>query len=252
MTEGGLEWKVIRLGEVGSTNTELKAMARDGAPEGTVLMADSQTGGRGRLGRSWYSDGQWGLWASVLLRPKVEPERAPFLGMIMALATARAVRSLSGLDAEIKWPNDVEVRGFKIAGILPEAGTNPYGLEWVVIGLGMNLMDPPSSFPEELRGRASSIGALGGVRLSRDGALNAVLDELADLYSCFLTGGVKDILGEISSISTVEGKRITVTAEDRSYFATALKTEPSGALSVIDDEGRLVTLLSGEVSIRRS
>lgn len=252
MTEGGFIWNIIRLSEVESTNTELKAMARYGAPEGAVLVADSQTGGRGRLGRSWHSDGPWGLWVSVLLRPRIEAERAPFLGMLMALAAARAVKKLTGLNAGIKWPNDVEAGGLKVAGILPEAGTGPSGLEWVVIGLGINLADPPSPFPEELRGRATSIGALAGMPPSRDAVLDAVLHELGILYRSFLYEGEGGLIDEISSISTIEGKRITVLAGERSYPATALRTEPSGALSVIDDEGKIISLLSGEVSIRRS
>lgn len=252
MTEGRLNWQVIRLGEVGSTNTELKAMARGGAPEGTVLVADSQTGGRGRLGRSWHSDGPWGLWVSVLLRPQAEPERAPLLGMVLALAAAKALKRLTGLNAGIKWPNDVEVNGLKVAGILPEAGTGPSGLEWVVLGLGLNLMNPPSSFPEEIMGRASSIEALSGVRLKREVSLDALLDELMPLYSSFLDGKESELVSEISSKSTIEGNRITVTAGESCYPATALRTEPSGALSVMDDEGRLISLLSGEVSIRRS
>lgn len=252
MTESKFEWEIIRLGEVGSTNTELKAMARQGAPEGTVLVADSQLGGRGRLGRSWHSDGPWGLWASVLLKPQTEPERAPFLGMLMALAAAKALKRLSGLDAGIKWPNDIEVRGFKVAGILPEAGTGPSGLEWVVIGLGLNLMDPPSCFPEDLKGRAASIQALAGISLSRDLTLLAVLDELKPLYSSFIDGMQTEIVSEIRSLSTIEGKRITVSGGQGSFSATALRTELSGALTVMDGEGRLISLLSGEVSIRRS
>jgi BirA family biotin operon repressor/biotin-[acetyl-CoA-carboxylase] ligase len=252
MTEGALKWDIIRLGEIGSTNTELKAMARDGAPEGTVLVADSQTGGRGRLGRSWHSDGPWGLWVSVLLRPRIEAERAPFLGMLMALAAARAVRKLSGLEAGIKWPNDVEVGGFKVAGILPEAGTGPSGLQWVVIGLGINLAAPLSSFPEELKGRASSIGALAGIAPTRDSVLDAVLGELGSLYPSFLSGEDGKLIAEINSISTIDGKRITVFAGESSYPATALRAEPSGALIVMNDEGKLISLLSGEVSIRRS
>lgn len=252
MTEGQFRWNVVQLGVVGSTNTELKAMARDGALEGTVLVADSQTAGRGRLGRSWHSDGPWGLWVSVLLRPRIEAGRAPFLGMLMALAAARTVRKLTGLEAGIKWPNDVEAGGFKVAGILPEAGTGPSGLEWVVIGLGINLKEPESAFPAELKGRASSIAVLAGASPSRDAVLDAVLCELGSLYLSFLDGEDDKLIEEISSISTIEGKSITVFAGETSYPATALRTEPSGALTVIDGEGKMISLLSGEVSIRRS
>lgn len=252
MTQGPVAWNIIALDQVESTNTELKAMARQGAPEATVLVADSQTAGRGRLGRSWHSDGPWGLWVSVLLRPRIGPERAPFLGMLMALAAAKAVRRLTGLDAGIKWPNDIEVGDFKIAGILSEAGTGTSGLEWVVVGLGMNLANPPSSFPRELEGRASSIEALSGILPSRGAVLDAVLEELGALYSCFLDGGEGVLVSRISELSTVEGKRITVMAAGASYIATAVKTEPSGALTVIDEDGRTISLISGEVSIRRS
>ncbi|HOG52790.1 MAG TPA: biotin--[acetyl-CoA-carboxylase] ligase [Bacillota bacterium] len=243
--------EAVWLRRTPSTNDEVKKLALAGAPEWTAVVADRQDAGRGRLGRSWHSDGPWGLWASYLLRPRLEPEKAPFLGILAGLAAALAIRRLTGLAALVKWPNDVQVDGLKVCGVLPEAGIGPSGLEWVVIGAGMNLNEPPHPMPDEIRARATTLEALCGKRIERSAMLSEMLDIMQGLYDGFVSGGpdrALDLAGRMSALG--EGV-ITVLEGGKSYGAKALGMDEYGALLVEDDCGRRRRLLSAEVSIRR-
>lgn len=244
--------EVIWLKSTVSTNAELKSLAASGAPEWTTVVSDSQSEGRGRLGRSWHSDGPWGLWASILLRPAIVPEKAPLLGIMGALAVVRSLKALAGLNAGIKWPNDVELDGFKLCGVLPEAGFGPSGLEWVVLGIGINLSEPPIPMPEELSGKAASVERLSGISIQRPVMLERLLKELRSLYNSYMSDGGSSLLKGASSSSVLEGKKITVLAGGNSYEAKAIGMDEFGALVVEDGSGARRRLLSGEVSVRRS
>jgi len=243
---------VIWLKETDSTNAELKRLAAAGAPEWTVVVADRQTSGRGRLGKSWHSSGPWGLWVSILLRPDIGPERAPFFSILAAVAVADAIKLSTGLDAGIKWPNDVEVAGSKVSGILPESGIGPSGLEWLVIGIGVNLNDPPDPLPEEIRDRAATLEALCGSKTDRSSLLDMVLDGMRKLYNLYIEEGAGSILERAGKLSTVIGKKLSVTGHGEASEVTALGMDEFGALLVEEAAGRTRRLLSGEVSVRRS
>lgn len=251
MSGQSIKWDIVWTDKSVSTNAELKSMAKAGALEGKVLVADCQSCGRGRLGRSWISDGPWGLWTSVLLKPSMKHEDVPFLGMIMALAAARSIKNLTNLNAGIKWPNDVEANGYKLAGILPEAGFGPSGLEWVVIGLGMNLAPPSTPFPDEVSRSASNLLDLSGIGIPRENMLIAVLEEFGLLYNTYENIGAAPLLSEIRALSTIEGRRIAVRNASSDFEADVLGIDDSGCLMVKKDEGSTIRLLSGEVSVRR-
>lgn len=242
---------VIWLNRASSTNDEVKRLASKGAPQWTAVVADRQDGGRGRLGRSWHSDGPWGLWVSYLLRPRLEPEKAPLLGILAGLAAALAIRRLTGLQALVKWPNDVEVDGFKVCGILPEAGIGPSGLDWVVIGAGMNLNEPPDPMPDEIRARATTLEALCGQRTERSAMLSEMLDRMQELYDGFLSGGPDNALDLAGRMSALGHGGITVIEGRKSYKARAMGMDGYGALLVEDEDGIGRRLLSAEVSVRR-
>jgi len=244
--------KVIWLGETPSTNMEAKRLASSGAPEWTVVAADSQTAGRGRLGRSWHSDGPWGLWASVILRPSGFPaEKLPLLGIMTAVAVAKSIRALTGLEAKVKWPNDVEVEGRKVCGVLPEASFSGGLLEWIVIGFGINMEEPPSAMPPEIKERAASIEGLCGLKIDRCVMLKAVMQELGSLYGSYLKQEMASIMSEIRKLSTLLGKAISVYSPQGSFDATAVDMDDFGALIVETEGGGTRRLLSGEVSVRR-
>ena len=145
------------LPELGSTNDHLKELARQGAPEGLVVLAERQTAGRGRLGRSFQSPAGLGLWMSILLRPDCPPERLPRVTALTAVACTGAIRSICGVEAGIKWPNDLVCRGRKLCGILTELESDGQGLA-VVIGIGLNVAHRREDFPPELRETGTSHG----------------------------------------------------------------------------------------------
>ena len=147
----------------GSTNSDLFAMAEHGAPEWTVMVAGTQEAGRGRLGRTWVStrDGD-ALLASILLRPEMPPAEAPLLSLLAAVCMAEACRDACRLDVRCKWPNDLVVGRRKLAGVLAEANVKAGSLEYLVIGIGVNVGQQPGDFPEELRGTATSVAIEGG------------------------------------------------------------------------------------------
>jgi BirA family biotin operon repressor/biotin-[acetyl-CoA-carboxylase] ligase len=244
--------EVIWLKSTASTNAELKALAASGVPEWTTIVADSQSGGRGRLGRSWHSDGPWGLWASILLRPAIAPEKAPLLGIMGALAVVHSLKALAGLNAGIKWPNDVELDGFKLCGVLPEAGFGLSGLEWVVLGIGINLSEPPIPIPEELAGKAASVERLSGINIQRPVMLERLLRELRSLYNVYVSDGGTSLLKGARAASVLDGKKITVLTGGISYEAKAIGMDEFGAMVIEDGSGARRRLLSGEVSVRRS
>ncbi|MCS6927435.1 MAG: biotin--[acetyl-CoA-carboxylase] ligase, partial [Candidatus Binatia bacterium] len=140
-----------------STNTYAARLARDGAPEGTVVIADMQTGGKGRLGRTWVSPPHVNLYLSVILRPPVSIAAAPSLNLLAGVAVAETIASVCGLRPSIKWPNDVLVNDKKVCGILAEMQVSASTLCAVILGIGVNINAPLSAFPEELRDKASSL-----------------------------------------------------------------------------------------------
>lgn len=242
---------VIWLERASSTNDVVKKLAIEGAPEWTTVVADYQDAGRGRLGRSWHSDGPWGLWASILLRPSIEPVKAPFLGILAGLAAAEAIISLIGLKARVKWPNDVEVQGLKVCGVLPESGIGPSDLDWVVIGVGMNLNEPPCPMPTEIRSRATTLEAVSGKRTERREMMSAMLNSMQRLYDDYVSNGPEEALNMAERISAISGCRLTVMEGRDNYEARAIRMDEAGALIVELPDGTKRRLLSAEVSVRR-
>ena len=171
-----------------STNNRAKALAAAGAPHGTAVIADSQSGGRGRLGRSFFSPEHSGIYLTVILRPDCAPEQASLLTSLAAVAAARAVEKVSGADVKIKWVNDLYLNGKKICGILTEAGLSPEGgrLAYAVTGIGINV--GRMEFPPELRETATSIGNETGLAPDRNRLIAEVLNELEALYGSLETG----------------------------------------------------------------
>ena len=175
-----MERRVYRYETVGSTNTELMALARQGAAEGTVVLARQQTAGRGRMGRSFQSPAGLGLYGSVLLRSR--PEDAPRIPALAATAVRRAIRRSCGLSCGIKWPNDLVLSGRKVCGILAEALPGPEGSLWVVVGIGINVCQRREDFLPELRETAASLSMIAGAEIDRAALETAFLEELEALH----------------------------------------------------------------------
>ena len=229
-----------------STNNRAKALAAAGAPHGTAVIADSQSGGRGRLGRSFFSPEHSGIYLTVILRPDCAPEQASLLTSLAAVAAARAVEKVSGADVKIKWVNDLYLNGKKICGILTEAGLGLEAgrLEYAVVGIGINVNR--MVFPPELQEIATSVGNETGTVPDRNRLIAEILNELDALYGDLETGA---FLAESRKRSNVIGRTVTVIEGGRQYPARALDIDGQGRL-VIETETGKVCLNYGEVSLK--
>lgn len=232
--------------QLDSTNNRAKALAAAGAPHGTAVIADSQTGGRGRLGRSFFSPEHSGVYLTVILRPDCAPEKANLLTSLAAVAAARAVEKVSGADVKIKWVNDLYLNGKKICGILTEAGLGVEAgrLDWAVVGIGINVNR--MEFPPELQEVATSVGNETGAAPDRNRLIAEILNELDALYGDLETGA---FLEESRRRSNVTGRRITVIEGGKQYPAKALDIDSQGRLIIETEEGR-TCLNYGEVSLK--
>jgi BirA family transcriptional regulator, biotin operon repressor / biotin---[acetyl-CoA-carboxylase] ligase len=229
-----------------STNDLAKALAAQGAPEGTVVVAEAQTGGRGRLGREWDSPPVAGLYVSLVLRPMLPPMELPQITLTTAVAVVRAVRRVTGLVPGIKWPNDLLVNGKKLGGILTEMETESDRIRHVVVGLGLNVNNP--GFPFDLAATATSLALSAGRTFSRVNLLQAWLEEFEALYGRFLHQEFAEILEEWKGLTVTLGKMVTVRQGPREISGQALDVAPDGALLLRTANGEMVRVTSGEIT----
>jgi BirA family biotin operon repressor/biotin-[acetyl-CoA-carboxylase] ligase len=234
---------------VGSTNTLAKDMAAHGAAEGTIVIAEEQTAGRGRMGRSWISPGHSNLYLSLLLRPPVPPDEVFVLTMVLALATIDGVEAVSGLGPMIKWPNDLYVAGRKLGGILTEFFVRDGAVEYVVLGLGLNVNWNPREEREVLY-PATSILKETGKRISRNDLLVEILRPFDDYYRRVQAGKSAEFYERWNERSMLLRRPVEIKTADGSVFGKALRIDHKGALIIEDDEGKEQTIFSGDVSVK--
>ncbi len=236
---------------IDSTNTYAARLAREGAAEGCAVIADEQTGGKGRLGRSWVSPPGVNLYMSLILRPAVSTATVPQVGLLAAVAVADAIEDVCPLIPAIKWPNDILIDGKKVCGILAEMQTEAGSLKAVVLGIGVNVNASLSAFPEELRDKASSLFLLGGRAIDRSAFTAAVLTHLEKLYILWLEEGFPALrpLWERRATGLL-GKVITVAAAEGTITGTVQGLDSDGAL-LLGDEGSetLRRVLAGDVTV---
>ena len=222
----------------GSTNADLMDLARAGAPEGVVVVADRQTAGRGRLGRRWESPPGGNLYMSVLLRPPatLSPSRAPSFTLAAGVALARTVRAVTGLTPQLKWPNDVLLGGKKAAGILIEMTSDQECVRELIVGIGINVNIRSSEFPDEVRTIATSLCEHGGRSYSRVELAAALLRELASVYEHFLApDGLAPLLAEWERWAQLAGRRVEATTTTGPVVGEALGLDAEGRLLVRPD-----------------
>jgi BirA family biotin operon repressor/biotin-[acetyl-CoA-carboxylase] ligase len=244
--------EMVMLPRVGSTNDVAKEMAVDGAPEGTVVVADEQTAGRGRLGRRWLAPPGTCLLCSILFRPQLSPDQANRLTMLCAMAAADAIEQVSGLTMALKWPNDLVVESYdarswrKLAGILTETGMTGKQLDFVVVGIGLNVNVPPDALPD-LDPNATSILAQIGHEVSRASLLAALLEHIEARYERFRSGeSPRDEWAE--RLATL-GQRVKVVTGDDVLTGVADSVDENGALLLRTDDGERRRLLVGDVTL---
>jgi BirA family biotin operon repressor/biotin-[acetyl-CoA-carboxylase] ligase len=234
---------IHRLGEVDSTQAALARLARHGAPEGTVVTARHQTAGRGRLGRRWWDAPGESLLLSVLLRPAIPVAHAPQLSLVVGLAVSDALGSAAGLDARIRWPNDVLADGRKISGILPDAASGPGGrIEHVVVGIGINL--DQAEFPADLAGRATSVRLVTGRSPDPARVLDALLAALDRRYAEWLASGFAGLREAWRGRSCTLGGRVRLA---RGGEGVAVDVDEDGALVVEGADGARLRVVSGDL-----
>ena len=244
--DGAIGHEIVHYFRTASTNSAALALAARGAAHGTVVVAEEQTAGRGRLGRVWYSEKSSGIYASVILRPDLSPNAAPIITLMAGVAAQRAIAGATGLNADIRWPNDILVKGKKVCGILTEMSAELDRLHTVVLGIGINVNH--REMPAELKEIATSLRIETRRTCSRVHLLAALLKELDKLYRVLLKGGGAAIAERWAAASTyAQGKRVRVVAHDGDFFATTAGLEPTGALRIRHDDGREECLVSGEI-----
>ncbi len=229
-----------------STNNTAEKLAREGAEQGIVVIAEGQSKGRGRLGRSWVSPKEKGIYLSVILKPKIPPSATPKVTLIASVATAMAIRKISSLPALIKWPNDVFIKNKKISGILTEIAARPDAIKFLILGIGINVNTPKEFLPAE----ATSISEELGQSINRIALARELLRELEKYYLLFNHKGFQCIIKEWKNLSATLGSRVRVADSENVYEGQAVGIDNiTGSLIVRKDNGFSRTVLSGDVQI---
>jgi len=239
--------QIYHFFKIDSTNRVAMDLGYTRAAEGTVVLAEEQTAGRGRSGRTWYSERGAGLYVTLLLRPKLSPAQAPLLTMLAGLSAHAAIRAQAGLTAELKWPNDLMLNGKKIGGILTEMHAEPTQVCFVIVGIGINVNQ--EKFATDISSAASSLRKESGRTHSRLELLVRLLSQFESDYNRFLREGAPFVVQRFLSVSTfAAGHRVRVDSGHESYVGTTAGLSPEGLLLVAKDEGPTVTVTAGDVT----
>jgi BirA family transcriptional regulator, biotin operon repressor / biotin---[acetyl-CoA-carboxylase] ligase len=248
--DGEIGNKVVHYFLTDSTNSAAMRLASEGAAHGTVVVAEEQTSGRGRLGRDWYSEKFSGIYTSVILRPTLPPSAVPILSLTAGLAAYESVKAFTGMKPDIRWPNDLLLNGRKVGGILTEMSAELDQVHAVILGIGLNVNH--REMPPHLKGTATSLRIEGHKSWSRVLLMTMLLRQVQSFYDLMMRQGSAAIAARWGAASTFAfGKRIRVGSKDGQRFATTLGLDPNGALRVRFDGGDEQSLISGEVTEAR-
>ena len=242
---------VISYDSVSSTIDAAASLAGEGGPEGTVVVAESQTGGRGRLGRKWSSPAGSGIWASIILKPPVSPRDAPKLTLLTAVSVATVLNERYEIEACIKWPNDVVVKGRKICGALTELVAEQDAVRYVIASFGLNVNQTRSTFPKDVAATATSMRIEKRRTFDRPEVFRHVLGELDEQYGQFMKQGGEGILKRWRELSCTLGKHVRVQLRDASVEGIARDLDHDGSLIVETDDGALRSVSYGDVTLLR-
>jgi BirA family biotin operon repressor/biotin-[acetyl-CoA-carboxylase] ligase len=245
--KAGLQTKVIGkeikyFKETESTNIIAREIAAS-VDEGTVVIAESQTAGRGRLGRKWISP-EGGIWFSIILKPKMQPQYASRITLLAGVCVAKTIRGL-GLPAKIKWPNDVLINGKKVCGILTEIGAEVDLIDYLIVGIGIDANVDTESFPEEIRDSSTSLKKETGKEINRVDFVRKLLEEFELLYLEFQKEGFTEILEEWRNMSATIGEWVKISTQTRTIYGEAIGVDNEGALILETSDGQLEKILAG-------
>ena len=240
--------KIVHLDTTVSSNEEAKRLALQGAEDGTVVVAEEQSAGKGRLSRGWFSPKYKGIWFSMLLRPTFLPQEAPKCTLMAAVAMTKAIRRF-GVEVGIKWPNDILYNGKKLNGTLTEMHAEMERIHYVIIGTGLNVNILKEEFPEELQDIGISLEMIKGEKLQRVPLFAEIINAMDELYCEVLEHGFGKVLDEWRKYSVTLGQEINVIGVKETYAGVAADIDEDGALLVDTPNGRS-RVLAGDVSIR--
>ncbi|KIH76408.1 BirA family transcriptional regulator, biotin operon repressor / biotin-[acetyl-CoA-carboxylase] ligase [Geoalkalibacter ferrihydriticus] len=238
---------LVYFAETDSTNIQAQRAAEEGAADGTVVVADSQSAGKGRMGRRWTSPAGVNLYTSVLLRPAVPPLRAPQLTFVAALAVARTIREHCGLPAEVKWPNDILLDGCKVAGLLSEMSAESERIHYVVLGMGLNVNMDADQFPADLRYPATSLKLAAGHGWDRAPLARHLYRLLEEIYQQFLDQGFAPIARQWEELCPWSGRAIEVDRGVDCLRGTFAGIDENGALLLDIGSGSPIKIYAGDV-----
>ncbi len=239
--------RIYHFFKIDSTNTVALRLGHEGEPHGTIVLAEEQTAGRGRAGRSWHSEKTSGIYLTVLLRPPIGPVEAPLITLLAGLAAYDAVVEQTDFQPDLRWPNDLLLRGRKFCGILTEMHAEPDHVHFVIVGLGINVNH--TRMPEELSAIATSLRMESGHTYSRLELLVRLLRCLDRYYNQFLAEGPESILNRFAEVSSyAHGKRVRISTATETYVGTTAGLEPNGLLRVEREDGRTQVVISGDVA----
>lgn len=240
---------IYNYDSIDSTNREAKNIAQN-VEKGTIILAEEQLKGKGRLGRRWTSTKGKGIWMSIILKPDISPSEAPKITQIAAAAVSSSIESI-GIDNKIKWPNDIVVNGKKTCGILTEMSGEMNRINYIVIGIGVNVNLEKEDFPQELKDMATSLRIEKEENINRIELAAKILNKIEYLYEDFIyTGSIENSINICKKNSALIDKRVKLINGNNIKEARALNIDDEGRLIVRYDDGNIEEIISGEISIR--
>lgn len=243
--------EIIFLESVDSTNNYAKKIGEEEFQEGTLIIAEEQTAGRGRLGREWISPKSKGIWMTIMLKPDIKPEQATQITLIAAFAVVKAIKKICNIDVMIKWPNDVVIKGKKLCGILTEMGAEIDRINYLIVGIGINANTDKMDFVNSGLDIATSLKIQKGESIDRKLLISDVIKNFEELYIDFIEkGSIEHIIKDYKKVSATLGKEIKILTKGEERLGVALDINNYGHLIVKMDDGKIKEISSGEVSVR--
>ncbi|EYE87940.1 biotin--acetyl-CoA-carboxylase ligase [Fervidicella metallireducens AeB] len=240
--------KIFYYNSVTSTNIIAKELAENGLEEGTVIIAEEQTLGKGRMGRKWSTPNGEAIAMTIILRPEISPFMAPSITPILAVSAVEALRKLTGFDVKIKWPNDIVLDSKKLCGILTEMNSDMDMINYIIVGMGLNVNQ--ENFDDEIKEVAVSLKSFSGINFKRKIIIAEILNEFEKNYEIFKVKGISEFLDKLKEYSVLLGKRVKVISINNSFEGEAIDIDKDGSLIVKKDNGEITKVLSGDVSVR--
>jgi BirA family biotin operon repressor/biotin-[acetyl-CoA-carboxylase] ligase len=241
--------KLYYFPEIGSTNDEAYSLGIAGAPEGTVVVADSQTKGKGRMARVWHSPAGSNIYTSLILRPHLTPAAAPQISLVAGVAVAELMEQYCSGRVELKWPNDVLVTGKKICGILAQMKTAGEDIDFVVVGIGINVNIRKNQFPEEIREIATSLSIEAGREIIRQDLIISLYENFAKWYKKLLQNGFAAIKEKWLDLAPMIGQNVQIMFQNEKVIGKALDLADDGSLIILSADNEKMKISAGDATI---